>query len=74
MDLYVSIMGDKNLLFRNKGNLEFEEVGEKAGVQAPLVSFSTAAFDYNNDGNTDLYVGLTLLQTIRLPMKSHTKR
>lgn len=57
MDLYVSIMGNKNLLFRNKGNLEFEEVGEKAGVQAPLVSFSTAAFDYNNDGNTDLYVG-----------------
>lgn len=57
MDLYVSIMGSNNLLFKNIGNLEFEEVGEKAGVQAPLVSFSTAAFDYNNDGWTDLYVG-----------------
>ena len=56
-DIYVSIMGANNLLFENQGDLKFKEVGEKAGVQAPLVSFSTAAFDYNNDGFTDLYVG-----------------
>lgn len=54
-DLYISILGGKNLLFKNvKG--QFIELGEKAGVQEPIFSFPTFFFDVNNDGYQDLFV------------------
>lgn len=54
-DLYVSILGQKNLLFKNvKG--QFVELAEKAGVQKPIFSFPTFFFDVNNDGYQDLLV------------------
>lgn len=56
-DIYISIMGSNNILLQNKGDLKFEDVAQTAGVQEPVVSFSTGTFDFDNDGFEDLYVG-----------------
>lgn len=62
-DLYVSRLGEENLLFHNEGPEEgkpgrwvFREVGTRAGVREPRYSFSTWFFDANNDGRLDLFV------------------
>jgi hypothetical protein len=44
-------------LFRNKGNWQFEDVTEKAGVANERWGFGVAVGDYDNDGRPDLYVG-----------------
>lgn len=60
LDLYVSRMGQPNLLFHNDGDAagrpRFSEVGGAAGVREPMVSFPTWFFDYNNDGWQDIFV------------------
>ncbi len=46
-----------NRLYRNRGDGTFEDVTERAGVGAPgRFSTGAAAADYDNDGDTDLYV------------------
>ncbi|HWG19320.1 MAG TPA: FG-GAP-like repeat-containing protein [Terracidiphilus sp.] len=56
MDFYVSNQNGANFLYHNNGNKTFTEVGRQAGVQAPLFSFATWFFDYDNDGWPDLFV------------------
>ncbi len=61
MDLYVSVYDAPNKLFRNEGADEdaqwrFTEIGAAAGVQAPMESFPTWFWDYDNDGWLDLFV------------------
>jgi enediyne biosynthesis protein E4 len=55
-DLYVTYLFRPNLLYRNKGDGTFEEVGKKAGVALNDYCTSAAALDYNRDGRPDLYV------------------
>lgn len=62
-DLYVSRMGQLNLLFHNDGAgipdgapWKFSEVAARAGVTEPKFSFPTWFFDYDNDGWLDLFV------------------
>ena len=59
-DLYVSVMGGPNHLFRNVGAPggipKFVDVTDKAGVAEPHMSFTTWFFDYNNDGWPDIFV------------------
>jgi hypothetical protein len=59
-DLYVSVMGGPNHLFRNIGEPggmpKFVDVTEQAGVAEPHMSFTTWFFDYNNDGWPDIFV------------------
>lgn len=58
-DLYVSRLGQSNLLFRNLSDqdaVRFEEQSEAAGVHEPLWSFPAWFFDYDNDGHLDLFV------------------
>ncbi|HYP12456.1 MAG TPA: VCBS repeat-containing protein, partial [Bryobacteraceae bacterium] len=45
-----------NRLYRNKGNLEFEDVTDKSGLHGLGFDIGTAAADYDNDGDTDLFV------------------
>lgn len=46
-----------NLLFRNRGDGTFEDVSERAGIRIPgHRAMSVAAFDYDLDGDQDLYV------------------
>jgi hypothetical protein len=55
-DLYVTYLHAPNLLYRNRGDGEFDEVGERAGVALKDYSTSAAALDYDRDGDADLYV------------------
>jgi len=59
-DLYVSVMGGPNHLFRNLGAPgrvpKFADVTARAGVAEPNMSFTCWFFDYNNDGWPDIFV------------------
>jgi hypothetical protein len=65
-DLYVSVKGKENHLFRNDGPMDpknprpdrwkFTDVTAQAGVAEPIHSFATWFFDYDNDGWPDLFV------------------
>ncbi len=55
-DLYVSNFG-KNRLYRNQGDSTFADVAADLGVTAPEErSSATWFFDYDNDGDLDLFV------------------
>lgn len=60
VDLYLSIWGQPNQLYRNLGAqgqpLQFADVTESAGVAEPVASFPTFFWDYDNDGRLDLFV------------------
>jgi len=60
-DLYLSRYSEPNLLFRNRGpdvlgTWTFEDVTKQAGVADPLHSFPTWFWDYDQDGDLDLFV------------------
>jgi tetratricopeptide (TPR) repeat protein len=54
-DLYVSTMNGDNHLFRNLGDCRFADVARKLGVNGPKDSFSSFFFDYDDDGDLDLW-------------------
>ena len=66
-DLYVSVKGGDNYLFRNDGkrllrspkgaDWWFIDVARPAGVVLPRNSFPTWFWDYDNDGWLDIWVG-----------------
>jgi hypothetical protein len=45
-----------NVLYRNNGNGTFTDVTAKVGLKGRGWAGDAAAFDYNNDGRTDLFV------------------
>ena len=55
-DIYETYLLRPNLLYRNRGDGTFEEVGASAGVDLNDYSTSAAALDYDRDGDADLYV------------------
>jgi len=65
-DLYVSVRGGANHLFRNDGprdaehprpdQWKFTDVSDHAHVADPKYSFATWFFDYDNDGWPDIFV------------------
>ena len=55
-DLYVSNIDEPNRLYRNQGDGTFRDVAPELGVDEPHRSFPTWFFDYDNDGNLDLFV------------------
>lgn len=54
-DLYISVMGGKNLLLRNDFG-KFKNITKTAGVEGPNFSFPTWFWDVNNDGFNDIFV------------------
>lgn len=46
----------RNNLQYNRGNLQFSEVGQYAGIHATDWSWASLWMDFNNDGNKDLFV------------------
>ena len=56
LDLFLSQMGEPNVLYRNESDGSFTDVTAQAGVAEPLLSFPTWFFDYDNDGWLDLMV------------------
>jgi hypothetical protein len=57
-DLYVSNLGAENRLYRNRGDGTFEDVALRLGVEGPESSFPAWFWDYDNDGDLDLYVAM----------------
>lgn len=63
LDLYLSTMGSPNVLFENLGSAEddgrprFRNITEQAGVGAPILSFPTWFWDYDQDGQLDILAG-----------------
>ncbi len=56
LDLYVSNAG-KNRLYRNNADGTFTDVADQLGVAEPIgASFASWFFDYDNDGDLDLFV------------------
>lgn len=59
-DLYLSVLGDKNILFRNDGQAasgqwQFSDTTARSGpITEPIRSFGTFFFDYDQDGWEDL--------------------
>ncbi|RRQ48980.1 hypothetical protein DZC72_09750 [Maribacter algicola] len=61
LDIYVSVAGPgdlrKNLLYINNKNNTFTEQAQAYGIADEGHSIQSAFFDYDNDGDLDLYVG-----------------
>ncbi|MGZ5253801.1 MAG: VCBS repeat-containing protein, partial [Flavitalea sp.] len=61
-DIYVSVTNSKcpdarrNQLFINKGNLKFKEEAKAYGLDDPGYSTQAAFFDYDRDGDLDMYL------------------
>ena len=60
-DLYISRLGQPNLLFHNdgpdaNGRWRFSDITARAGVGQPTFSFPVWFWDYDNDGWLDLFV------------------
>ncbi len=56
-DIYLCCLQGPNKLYRNLGDLRFEDVTESAGVACPEMLSTGAVFaDFNGDGRSDLVV------------------
>jgi hypothetical protein len=55
-DLYVSNLGEENRLYRNNADGTFTDIAPEAGLTRPLKSFPVWTWDYDNDGNLDIFV------------------
>jgi enediyne biosynthesis protein E4 len=71
LDIYVCHSGKdspekrRNELFINKGNLKFEEMAKAYGIDDPSYSTVGAFFDFDHDGDLDLFVVATNVKVIR---------
>jgi ASPIC and UnbV/FG-GAP-like repeat len=55
-DIFVSRFG-KSQLYQNMGNGTFKDVSRAAGIDKYLNAITAIAFDYDHDGDVDLFVG-----------------
>ena len=55
-DLYVANLMSPNRLYRNNGDGTFTDVAPELKVTRPMAAFPTWFWDYDNDGNLDLFV------------------
>ncbi len=56
LDIYVANIQGENAMFRNNGNLTFEDITESSGTSDTQLSMGAMFFDYDNDGDPDLYL------------------
>ncbi|MEZ4885757.1 MAG: FG-GAP-like repeat-containing protein [Chitinophagales bacterium] len=56
LDIYVANLSEQNLMYKNKGNLTFSNVVSQSNTMDMLVAMGTIFFDYDNDGDLDLYL------------------
>ena len=54
-DIYVGNLGQPNRLYRNQGNGKFRDVAPDLGVTLPLATFPSWFWDFDNDGDLDIF-------------------
>ena len=59
-------IGEQDLLYRNDGSGNFEEVARSSGIEGYACGLASVWFDYDNDGWQDLYVTSDFKQPDRL--------
>lgn len=55
-DIVVSNLDGANRLYHNNGDGTFTDIAARAGTEKPLESFPTWIWDYDNDGNLDIFI------------------
>ncbi len=56
IDLYVANLSGPNYLYHNNGDLTFTNIMETAGAQDFGLAMGSLFFDYDNDGDLDIYL------------------
>src|SRR5664280_1525412 len=56
IDIFMTSNMGKNKLYLNKGNFEFEDISQKAGIEGKGWSTGVSFADVNGDGSIDIYV------------------
>lgn len=56
LDIYVANYLAENRLYKNNGNLTFTDITNLSGTNDNSYSMACAFFDYDNDGDQDLYL------------------
>ena len=56
LDLYLARLNQENILYKNNGDLTFTNVTEASGALDDQISMGAVFFDYDNDGDPDLYL------------------
>ena len=55
IDLFISNYGGENRLYKNLGNGLFEDIAREIGITDPYYSFTSWFWDYDNDGDLDIF-------------------
>ena len=55
-DFYICSSAGQNTMWKNNGDLTFTDVTISSGTADPQISMGAIFFDYDNDGDQDLYV------------------
>jgi len=55
IDLFISNYGGENRLYKNLGNGLFEDIAREVGITDPYYSFTSWFWDYDNDGDLDIF-------------------
>ncbi len=56
LDIYLAIFDTENALYVNQGNGQFKEVNQDRGALDDKKAMGSLFFDYDNDGDQDLYL------------------
>ncbi len=56
LDIYIARLGLENILYRNNGDGTFTNVVFQSGATDALISMGAIFFDFDNDGDDDLYL------------------
>jgi tetratricopeptide (TPR) repeat protein len=73
-DIVISNFKGANKLYHNNGNGTFSNIAKTAGIESPSHSFPAWIWDFNNDGNLDVFISSYSGEAIDLAKKALGRR